>query len=109
MYLIWQNIGLQIIISSYGGKYSKLSIKAKQLIMDYKWEDLNQESKNKLYCYLFPSKEECLEPFARDLGVNIEDLKEIGELCSPPDYAKETFNHPPLKQKIENEQSTSKD
>jgi hypothetical protein len=73
--------------------------------MDYRWEDLNQESKNKLYCYLYPNKEECIEPFAKDLDMDVEELKKIGELCSRPDFDRETFNH--LKQKVKDEQSTS--
>jgi hypothetical protein len=73
--------------------------------MDYKWEDLSQKAKDQLHCYLYPNKPECLEVFAKDLGMSIEDLKEIGELCSKPDSVKETFEYE-IKEKI-NEQTKS--
>lgn len=75
--------------------------------MDYKWDDLSQEAKNQLYCYLYPTKEECLVPFAEELGMDPDDLRRIGELCSAPDFDRETFKHAPFKQKVD-EQSTSK-
>ncbi len=78
--------------------------------MDYKWTDLNEEAKNKLYCYLYPTKEECLDQFAKELGVDARDLKDVGELCNAPDLDRETFKHQPFKQKIDiNGQSASKD
>lgn len=78
------------------GRYSKLSQSAKDRILRYRWNDLKNSERNKMHCYLYPMKEECLRSFAEDLQISIEDLKEVRELCSKPDFRLETFNCGPL-------------
>lgn len=77
--------------SFLAGRYSQFSKTAKDRILRYRWNDLKNSERNKMHCYLYPNKEECLRIFADDLKVSIEDLREVKELCSKPDFKLEMF------------------
>jgi hypothetical protein len=82
------------------GKYSKLSSVAKKAIKSYYGE--NSAEYKYMDSYLYP--ENYFKDYAKILDVDIEDLKQIGELCDPWDSEKET-----LKISIENLISLKKD
>jgi len=82
------------------GRYSQMTEKAKQIIKNYKWSSLLPTEQKKLYCYLWPDanfddkkNEEgnCFKFFADELGIPIQDLEEVKELCSKPNLKLETF------------------
>lgn len=74
------------------GKYSKMTDKAKDLIKEYRWSFLKPIEQRKLYCYLYLNKDEsCLKDFAEELGVPIDSLKKVKELCDKPNLRLETF------------------
>lgn len=73
------------------GKYSMFSEKAKETIIKYRWKSLAQIEQKKLYCYVHPEKEECLEAFANELKVELPQLMEVRELCSKPNFKLETY------------------
>lgn len=74
------------------GRYSLMSEKAKNLIKNYRWTTLNPVDQKKLYCYLYVNKDkDCFKDFAEELGVPIEDLEKVKELCSKPDLRLETY------------------
>lgn len=77
--------------SFLNGCYSKLSYEAKEKIVDYRSEQLDRIGKLKLLGYLYPHKEEALSLFSRDLEIDIEVLRGIGELCDKPDLQKENY------------------
>jgi len=72
------------------GKYSKFSTMLKKGIRQY-YGKSSQEYKF-IETYLFP--EEYFESYSKILDVDIEDLKEIGELCNPYNENKETLKIP---------------
>ena len=67
------------------GKYSKMNMNTKRKILDF----FDKKSGNYAYVesYLFPEKH--FETYARILGVDVEMLKSVGELCNKPDLEKE--------------------
>jgi hypothetical protein len=69
------------------GRYSKLSLKTKQTVLDY----FERYSGNYIYMhsFLFPNK--WFKRYAEILGVPEELLIEVGELCDKPDWKKELF------------------
>lgn len=82
------------------GSYSKFSSDAKDKIVNFRWKNLAEEERKKLYCYLYPYKDECITSFAkelttepRDLEANIQMLREIGELCNKPDLRLEEYEY----------------
>jgi len=69
------------------GKYSKIDVNIRRKIMSH--FDKNSGSYIYLDSYLFPEKYFSL--YASLLGVNEDMLREVGELCSPPDLERETL------------------
>lgn len=69
------------------GRYSKMSLKTKQTVLDY----FERYSGNYIYMhsYLFPNK--WFKRYAEILDVPEELLIEVGELCDKPDWKKELF------------------
>ena len=67
------------------GRYSKLSYDIKRKILNF----FDPKSGNYLYVssYLFPEKH--FQTYANLLGVTIELVKEVGELCDKPNLDKE--------------------
>lgn len=91
--------------SFLNGSYSNFTSDAKELIIQFRWKALAADEQKKLYCYLYPYKDECISCFAKELGMRIEDLAKSHELCSKPqleleDYKYEKINTENL---IENE------
>lgn len=75
------------------GRYSKMSLKTKQTILDY----FERYSGNYIYMhsFLFPNK--WFKRYAEILDVPEELLIEVGELCDKPDWDKELLRvHTPL-------------
>lgn len=69
------------------GKYSKMHSDTKKEIRNY----FERGSGNHMYVdsYLFP--EEYYESYSELLGTTENQLRSVGELCSPPDFNKETL------------------
>ena len=69
------------------GKYSAFTIDSKILILDYFGDD------NKVSEYIqgFLSPESSHEEYAEFLGVSIDSLQDVYEICTPPDIEKETL------------------
>ena len=82
------------------GAYSEFSPEAKDIILKYRWASLKPTEQKKLYCYLYPYKDECIRSFARELNTDPKQkdvqqleaiLRETKELCSKPHIAQETY------------------
>lgn len=73
------------------GSYSALSSDAKKLILRFRWEFLAEQERTKLYCYLYPYKDECKSSFATELGMKVTDLTDIKELCDKPNLKLENY------------------
>ena len=73
------------------GKYSKLSVPLKKAIKNYYGENSKQYIKY-IQCFLYPEK--FFEVYANLLGVEIDILKKVGELCDACDLEKETLKIP---------------
>jgi hypothetical protein len=69
------------------GKYSKFSKKTKEMIMGFFGE--TGTISEYIESYLYP--EFYYEDYSEILNVNINDLMNVGELCSKPDLEKEDF------------------
>lgn len=69
------------------GKYSKISFDSKIKILDY----FSSNDKAENYIHSFLSPKDYHEEYAEYLGVEVESLKEVYELCTPPDLKKETL------------------
>lgn len=69
------------------GKYSKISMNLKRKILDF----FDKSSGNYAYVnsYLFPEKH--FDEYAELLNHPVEVLKEVGELCSKPNFEKENL------------------
>jgi hypothetical protein len=67
------------------GKYSKFTEKHKNNILNY--YKANSANYAFIESYLYP--ERFFTIYAELLGVSIQELKEVGELCSKPDFDKE--------------------
>jgi hypothetical protein len=74
-------------ISFIEGKYSKLNIKTKRKILDF----FDKNSGNYAYVesYLYPEKH--FQTYADLLGVDIDMIISVGELCDKPDLDKENL------------------
>ena len=70
------------------GKYSRMSLIFKRKIKDF----FRQSGNNYVYVESFLHPEKYFALYSELLNVSISDLKEVGELCSPPDLSKETFS-----------------
>jgi hypothetical protein len=69
------------------GKYSKISLDSKIKILDF--FGTNDKVENYIHSFLSPKDHH--EEYAEYLGVDIESIKEVYELCTPPDIEKETL------------------
>jgi len=69
------------------GKYSKMNIKLKQKILDF----FDKYSGNYTYMHSYLIPEKYFSNYSELLGVDIEMLIQVGELCSKPDFEKETL------------------
>jgi hypothetical protein len=69
------------------GKYSKISLDSKIKILDF----FGSNDKVENYIHSFLSPKDHHEEYAEYLGVDIESIKEVYELCTPPDIEKETL------------------
>jgi hypothetical protein len=69
------------------GKYSQIELKLRRKIRDF----FPKNSGNHVYVdsYLFPEK--YFELYSELLQWPVEQLKEVGELCTPPDLEQETL------------------
>lgn len=83
------------------GRYSLFSEKAKEKIIDFRWKSLYPIEQKKLYCYLYPYKDECIKIFSDQLEVPVEELLRVKELCSKPNFNLENYVPERLKSKIE--------
>lgn len=72
------------------GKYSKLSTPLKKAIRVYYGE--NSSEYKYIDSFLHPDK--YFSAYAHLLGVDVETLQEVGELCDPCDMEKETLKIP---------------
>lgn len=69
------------------GKYSKFTKRTKEIIMKFFGE--TGAISEYIESYLYP--EFYYEDYSEILGVTVEDLMKVGELCSLPDLEKEDF------------------
>lgn len=69
------------------GKYSKISLDSKIKILDF----FGSNDKVEDYIHSFLSPKDHHEEYAEYLSVDIESIKEVYELCTPPDIEKETL------------------
>lgn len=90
IYVFDLEIYAQDYINFLLGKYSKLSNQLKKAIRLYYGE--NSAEYKYIDSYLHPDK--YFEVYAKLLGVSINTLKKIGELCNPADINKETLKIP---------------
>ena len=69
------------------GAYSQFSLNNKISILDF----FSNQKKISSYVEGFLSPEDVDELYAKELGVDVEIIQKIYEVCSPPDLKKETF------------------
>jgi len=69
------------------GKYSKLESSIKSKIL--KFFDKHSGNYAYMYSYLVPDKH--FDEYSEILGVEVEFLRKVGELCNKPDIKKETL------------------
>jgi len=69
------------------GKYSSMSDEVKELILTF--FDGDRRTLEYVESYLFP--EDFFEDYSKLLNVDIDIIKDVGELCAPPDLLKETL------------------
>lgn len=70
------------------GKYSKMTDKTKRKIKDY----FDKNGGNYVYIESFLYPEKYYNIYAELLNVSPDMLKEVGELCAPPDMTKECLD-----------------
>ena len=70
------------------GKYSKLSIPFKRKIKDF----FRRSGNNYVYVESFLHPEKYFALYSELLNMPMSTLKEVGELCSPPDFSKEQLS-----------------
>lgn len=70
------------------GKYANMPDENKKTIL--KFFEGNISNHNLITSYLYPEK--YYETYAHHLAVPVEVLKEVGQLCSPPDFSKENLS-----------------
>lgn len=73
------------------GRYSLFGEDAKKAVIHFRWKDLYQIEQKKLFCYLYPYKDECLREFAKEIDISIKELAEVKELCSKPNFSLEDY------------------
>lgn len=69
------------------GRYSRLSDEHKELILTF--FDGDRKTSEFVESYLFP--EDYYQDYSKLLNVEVQLLKDVGELCAPPDMTKETL------------------
>tara|TARA_R100000742_G_C4268270_1_gene86633 strand:+ start:646 stop:1221 length:576 start_codon:yes stop_codon:yes gene_type:complete len=69
------------------GKYSQLTLESKIAIIDF----FSDQGKTGEYIQGFLSPEDLHADYADFLGVDIETVKKVYEICTPPDLEKETL------------------
>jgi hypothetical protein len=69
------------------GKYSKLDNKTKNKILDF----FEKNSGNYVYVHSFLYPNKWFERYAELLAVDVDLLKEVGELCDKPNFDKENL------------------
>ena len=69
------------------GKYSKISKENKSKILSF----FDKNSANYVYMKSYLSPDKYFEDYAECLGVEVEFLQNVGELCGKPDIEKETL------------------
>jgi len=69
------------------GKYSKIDSESKKMILDF--FNNNPANKDLINSYLNPDK--YFNEYAKYLNIEPRILREVGELCSLPDFEKETL------------------
>jgi len=69
------------------GKYSQFSLESKVTILDF----FANEEKVADYIHGFLSPEDLHQAYADFLGVDLETLEAVYEICTPPDLEKETL------------------
>jgi len=72
------------------GKYSELSHKCKLHIDKYHTSHIGPNAHMRRYLFV---DDKAYSYYANELGVTESQLKEVGELCSPPDMDRETLQH----------------
>lgn len=90
------------------GRYSLFSEKAKNLVITFRRSYLRAAEHRKLYCYLYPYDEQCINDFAEELGIPTQELMEVKELCSKPDMTQENFKCEALKQSLKQDENEDK-
>jgi hypothetical protein len=70
------------------GKYSKMSRIYKRRIMDF----YGSYSPNFAYVESFLTPAKYFEIYSEILGIHVDELKKVGELCSIPDMKLETLS-----------------
>lgn len=70
------------------GQYSKFSLQSKEKIINF----FNAGGKMSKYIESFLNPDEYHQDYADSLGVNVEQIKEVHEVCSKPDMLKETLS-----------------
>ena len=69
------------------GSYSQFSLETKLSILDF----FGKRSKMAMYVQGFLSPEDLHENYASFLGIDLESIQDIYEICSSPDLEKETL------------------
>ena len=69
------------------GKYSQLTLESKITILDF----FAGQDKISEYIQGFLSPEELHQKYADFLGVDVESVRKVYEICTPPDLEKETL------------------
>ena len=77
------------------GHYSKFSLKSKDLILTY----FSEYGKISEYIKSFLDPGNYHEIYAENLGVNINLIREVHEICSKPDFEKECLKEKILQEK----------
>jgi hypothetical protein len=83
------------------GRYSLFHEVTKEKVKNWRWLDLDVYNQTKLLCYLWPTNRDCLEAFAQDLRMEIDQLRDVKELCDKPNLLLETYKCL-LREKYEN-------
>jgi hypothetical protein len=81
------------------GRYSLFTQASKEKIINFRWSSLGKRGQKQLHSYLYP--ERYMKEYAEQLGVPVEELLEVKELCSKPNLTLENYN--PMKLKLKRE------
>lgn len=80
------------------GSYSKLNKETKHKILNF----FDKNSANYIYMKSYLNPDKYFEDYAECLGVEVEFLEKVGELCACPDLEKETLIMKEVKKEIIN-------